>query len=101
MAWQLHCGTYSNRNNFLSCSSNLQFYSETFVPELSIDEIPAHRFLKSIHNITIERGWAQLKFQFDVNVDKFWDEGILNGIYNPNDDRHWYTLFYVCPSCCL
>jgi hypothetical protein len=53
-----------------------------------INEVPAHRFLRSIHNITIERGWSQLKFQFDANVDKFWDEGTLNGIYDEYDERH-------------
>ncbi|KIJ38228.1 hypothetical protein M422DRAFT_176939 [Sphaerobolus stellatus SS14] len=61
---------------------------EAFFPELPVDEVPAHRFLKSIHNITIECGWAQLKFQFDANVDEFWDQGILQGIYDIYDDRH-------------
>ncbi|KIJ29102.1 hypothetical protein M422DRAFT_269523 [Sphaerobolus stellatus SS14] len=61
---------------------------EAFFPDLSLDEIPAHRFLRSIHNITIERGWSQLKFQFDKNVEEFWQKGICEGIYDPYDDQH-------------
>ncbi|KIJ29780.1 hypothetical protein M422DRAFT_268732 [Sphaerobolus stellatus SS14] len=61
---------------------------EAFFPELSVDKVPAHRFLRSIHNITIERGWSQLKFQFDANVNSFWDNGLLEGIYDPYDERH-------------
>ncbi|KIJ26753.1 hypothetical protein M422DRAFT_272156 [Sphaerobolus stellatus SS14] len=59
-----------------------------FFPEFPVDEVSAHRFLRSIHNITIERGWSQLKFQFDANVDEFWDKGIIEGIYNTYDNRH-------------
>ncbi|KIJ46755.1 hypothetical protein M422DRAFT_249480 [Sphaerobolus stellatus SS14] len=29
-----------------------------------------------------------LKFQFDANVDEFWDNGFIDGIYDPYDDRH-------------
>jgi len=61
---------------------------EAFFPEFPIDEVPAHRFLRSVHNITIERGWSQLKFQFDENVDLFWEQGIIEGIYDQYDDRH-------------
>ncbi|KIJ25003.1 hypothetical protein M422DRAFT_194010, partial [Sphaerobolus stellatus SS14] len=50
---------------------------EAFFPDFPIDEVPAHRFLRSIHNITIERGWSQLKFQFDADVDEFWDRASL------------------------
>ncbi|KIJ53062.1 hypothetical protein M422DRAFT_243033 [Sphaerobolus stellatus SS14] len=45
---------------------------EAFFPEFPIDE----------------RGWSQLKFQFDVNVDEFWDHGFTKGIYDVYDDAH-------------
>jgi len=56
--------------------------------DLSPDEIPAHRFLKSIYNITIERGWSQLKIQFCDNVKIFWERGEVDGVYNPNSKEH-------------
>ncbi|EDR06854.1 uncharacterized protein LACBIDRAFT_328609 [Laccaria bicolor S238N-H82] len=38
---------------------------EQFSPELGVVNIgPAHHFLKSVHNITIERGWGQLHKQW-------------------------------------
>ncbi|KIJ43461.1 hypothetical protein M422DRAFT_240130 [Sphaerobolus stellatus SS14] len=40
---------------------------ETFFPEMPVDEVPAHCFLKS----------------FDENVDEFWEQGIQDGIYDP------------------
>ncbi|KIJ33865.1 hypothetical protein M422DRAFT_264157 [Sphaerobolus stellatus SS14] len=61
---------------------------EAFFPEFPVNEIPAHCFLRSIHSITIERGWSQLKFQFDANVDEFWDRGIIEGIYDAYDEQH-------------
>ena len=37
--------------------------SEVFSPDLPTNEVPAHQFLKSIHNITIERGWLPMWLQ--------------------------------------
>jgi hypothetical protein len=56
---------------------------EAFAPHFDIDELPAHVFLKSIHNITIECGWLRLRLQWGDNVKIFWDAGA--GIYNPSD----------------
>jgi len=66
---------------------NTLSFREAFT-DLSPDEIPAHRFLKSIYNITIERGWSQLKLQFCDNVKLFWEEGVLRGIYNTSKKEH-------------
>jgi hypothetical protein len=47
--------------------------------------LPAHRFLKSIHNITIERGWLRVRVQWGDNVKVFWEAG--EEIYNDMDPR--------------
>jgi hypothetical protein len=60
-----------------------QFNREAFAPHLEIDELPAHRFIQSIHNITIERGWLRLRLQWGDNVKVFWEVGA--GIYNESD----------------
>ena len=48
---------------------------EIFADHLSIAELPAHRYLRSIHNITIERGWLRLRLQWGDNVKAFWEAG--------------------------
>ncbi|KAJ4492555.1 hypothetical protein C8J55DRAFT_533549 [Lentinula edodes] len=48
---------------------------EAFVSDLPIEELAAHRFLQSIHNITIERGWLPLRLEWGENVKIFWDAG--------------------------
>ncbi|KAF8498935.1 hypothetical protein JB92DRAFT_3219068 [Gautieria morchelliformis] len=53
---------------------------EYFSPELSTNEVPAHKFLKSFHNMTIERGWLQLHLQWGDDIKVFWEAG--NGLYN-------------------
>ncbi len=41
----------------------------------------AHRYLKSIYNITIERGWLRLRIEWGDNVRIFWEAG--EGVFNP------------------
>lgn len=54
---------------------------DTFSPELPRDEFPAHRFLRNIHNITIARGWAQLRIKWVDNMKAFWEGGA--SLYHP------------------
>src|SRR5277367_4262970 len=56
--------------------------SEIF-SDLSLDELPAHRFLRSIHNITIERGWFRLRLQWGDNIKVFYHAGVH--VYNSSD----------------
>jgi hypothetical protein len=65
---------------------NVLSFREVFAPHLGLDELPAHRFLKSVHNITIERGWLRLRLQWGDNVRIFWDAGA--GIYNASNPNH-------------
>ncbi|KAF5391647.1 hypothetical protein D9757_002336 [Collybiopsis confluens] len=70
---------------------------ETFASDLAVDILPAHWFLQSIHNITIERGWLRLRLDWGDNVKIFWDAG--SNIYNESNETHsdlakwlWSTL---------
>lgn len=65
---------------------------------LSPEEIPAHRFLKSVYNITIERGWLRFKLQFGDNVKEFWARGELDGVYNPNNQKHQLLVQWLWPK---
>lgn len=50
-------------------------FREMFAGHLDINNLPAHRFIKSIHNITIERGWLRVRLQWGDNVKAFWEAG--------------------------
>ncbi|KAG1884584.1 hypothetical protein F4604DRAFT_1878644 [Suillus subluteus] len=62
----------------------------TLLPHLSLNELPAHKFLKSVHNTTIECGWLRLRLQWGDNVKVFWEAG--RGMYNEMDPRHYDLL---------
>ncbi len=44
---------------------------------------PAHVFVKSVYNITIERGWLRLRLTWIDNVKIFFATGTDSGIYDP------------------
>ncbi|KIJ48438.1 hypothetical protein M422DRAFT_247775 [Sphaerobolus stellatus SS14] len=69
---------------------------EIFSPELVDGEIPAHRFLRSVTNITIERGWLQLRLQWGDNVKVYWEAG--HGIYNEADVQQRALVDWLWPS---
>jgi hypothetical protein len=60
-------------------------FSEYFHPNIDADEAPAHRFLRSVHNITIERGWLRLRQHWGDNVYHEFMKGVEFGIYNNAD----------------
>ncbi|KAG2133446.1 hypothetical protein BD769DRAFT_1627428 [Suillus cothurnatus] len=69
---------------------------EHFSPHLSLDELPAHKFLKSVHNTTIERGWLRLRLQWGENVKIFWEAG--SGIYDEMDLRQYDLVQWLWPK---
>ena len=54
---------------------------EAFSPDLPVIDLAAHKFLASINNTTIERGWLHLRFQWGDNVIVFWNAG--SDLYDP------------------
>ncbi|GJJ06685.1 hypothetical protein Clacol_000880 [Clathrus columnatus] len=69
---------------------------ETFAPHLGEDAPPAHRFLRSVNNITIERGWLQLWLQWGDNVKIYWEA--REGIYHPQDLKHFELVQWLWPK---
>lgn len=66
---------------------------EYFSPHLDVTELAAHVFLRSVNNITIERGWLPLRIQWGDNVKIFWEAG--EDIYNSNNLHHRYVDYYI------
>ncbi|KAJ7592636.1 hypothetical protein C8J56DRAFT_929099 [Mycena floridula] len=68
---------------------------EIFAGHLDINELPAHRFLQSVYNITIERGWLRLRLHWGDNVKIFWEAGA--GIYNAANPVHYDLVHWLWP----
>ncbi|KAG1750783.1 hypothetical protein EDB19DRAFT_1893324 [Suillus lakei] len=68
---------------------------EIFSPNLPTDKLPAHRFLKSVHNITVERGWLCVRVQWGDNMKIFWEAS--EEIYNDMDPRQYDLVQWLWP----
>src|ERR1700744_3513366 len=68
------------------CNSPNELNREAFNPLQMDREKPAHIFLRSVHNIVIERGWLDLRNTFGHNFTHFLEAG--NGIYNDQNPTH-------------
>jgi len=56
-----------------------------FHPDYDHTELPAHVYMRSVRNITIERGWLRLRLDWGDNVVTFFQKGIEDGMYHPDD----------------
>jgi len=74
----------------LESISNSPYKSDAFVnADEDIEGVqhrPAHRFLRSVHNVRIERGWLDLRNAWGYNFPDYWDEG--QQVYDPDNIVH-------------
>ena len=59
-----------------------------FHGDIDISEFPAYNYLRSVHNIAVERSWLRLRLNFGDNAIIFFNKGIEDGIYNSDDVKH-------------
>ncbi|KIK76851.1 hypothetical protein PAXRUDRAFT_168580, partial [Paxillus rubicundulus Ve08.2h10] len=71
---------------------------EIFHPEYDNTELPAHVYLWSVHNIAIERLWLRLHLDWGDNVVLFFNKGIEDGLYNPNDPQQYKLCQWIWPK---
>ncbi|KAG6872427.1 hypothetical protein C0995_009824 [Termitomyces sp. Mi166 len=50
--------------------------------EYDSEELPAHVYLKSVHNISVERSWLRLKLDWADNAVIVFEEGATKFNYN-------------------
>lgn len=62
--------------------------SQIFHPEYDVDVLPAHCYLRSVHNISIERSWLRLRLDFGDNAVAEYKKGPPSGIFKPEDPVH-------------
>lgn len=67
------------------------YFREIFHPDFDNRELPAHVYLRSIRNISIERSWLCLRLEFGNNAITTFEKGTDDGIYNPDIQKHQYV----------
>ena len=58
---------------------------EIFHGDIDLEDLPAHVYLHSVHNISIERSWLRLRLEWGDNAVLVFNKGVDDGIYNPNN----------------
>ncbi|KAF9470531.1 hypothetical protein BDN70DRAFT_888988 [Pholiota conissans] len=64
--------------------------------DLDSEESPAHRFMRSINNITIERGWLRFRLALGDTLIAIWRSG--SHLYNPMDEQHLLLHDWIWPK---
>ena len=86
MAWQMCYGPHSSMDIFIRW---LNLHTrEIFHPDFDLAGLPAHIYLRSVHNISIERSWLRLRLDWGDNAVIAFEKGKDDGIYNPDDAQH-------------
>uniref|UniRef100_A0A8H8CM95 Integrase core domain-containing protein n=1 Tax=Psilocybe cubensis TaxID=181762 RepID=A0A8H8CM95_PSICU len=68
-----------------------------FQANLDSSELPAHVYLRSVHNISIERSWLRLRLKWGNNAVIIFNRGIDAGLYNPDDIRQKQLCLWLWP----
>ncbi|OCH84308.1 hypothetical protein OBBRIDRAFT_808335 [Obba rivulosa] len=68
-----------------------------FYLDIALDELPAHVFLRSVRNISIERSWLRLRLDFGDNVVAFFERGEESGVYRPQDPDYYELCQWLWP----
>lgn len=71
------------------------FTSSIFHPEYDGNELMAHLYMWSMHNISIERQWLKLCLNWGDTAILDYQKGIDEGLYNPQNAQELYVL----PTC--
>jgi hypothetical protein len=62
-------------------------FSEIFHSDIDQDELPAHKYVRSIRNIAVERSWLRLRLEFGDNAVLHFNKGIEQGVYNSENPQ--------------
>ncbi|KAH9921377.1 hypothetical protein B0H21DRAFT_701632 [Amylocystis lapponica] len=68
-----------------------------FHEDIDNTELPAHVYLRSVHNISIERSWLRLRIDFGDNAVLFFQRGIDDGVYNPDHPQQYELCQWLWP----
>jgi hypothetical protein len=77
----------------VQCSYLLFNSSESFHLDIDPMETPAHVYMRSVHNIAVERSWLRLCLEFGDNAVIVFKRGEDDGIYLAHIPEHVYVFF--------
>ncbi|KAF8884385.1 hypothetical protein BD779DRAFT_1741354 [Infundibulicybe gibba] len=70
----------------------------TFHDDISLEDLPAHVYLRSVHNISIERSWLRLRLDWGDNAVLKFNEGVDAGLYNPSNPNQYMLCQWLWPK---
>lgn len=93
MEWQKHYGEsyWENDNKAIL----IIILSESFHPGIDSHETPAHVYVRSVHNIAVERSWLRLRLEFGDSAVICFKQGEDDGIYLAHIPEHAYVDFVL------
>ncbi|KAF8812040.1 hypothetical protein BYT27DRAFT_7221251 [Phlegmacium glaucopus] len=69
-----------------------------FYPTIDPQELPAHVYVRSVHNISIERSWLRLRLEWGNNAVQIFNDGVQSGLYNPHDRNQFELCQWLWPK---
>ncbi|KAF8800444.1 hypothetical protein BYT27DRAFT_7262852 [Phlegmacium glaucopus] len=70
----------------------------TLFPEYDGEILPAHSYVRSVHNIAIEWSWLRLRLDWGNNTVIVFKDGVTEGKYNPDNTSGKMTSALGCPE---
>ncbi|KAJ6520574.1 hypothetical protein DFH09DRAFT_1505134 [Mycena vulgaris] len=70
---------------------------DMFHPELAEAGVQAHTYLRSVHNISVERTWLRLRLDFGDTAVLNFNQGVADGKYDSNDADQYELCQWLWP----
>ncbi|KAJ7816284.1 hypothetical protein B0H14DRAFT_3744049 [Mycena olivaceomarginata] len=70
---------------------------DMFHPGLGEAQIQAHNYLRSVHNIAVERTWLRLRLDFGDTAVLNFNQGVADLKYNSDDPGHYELCQWLWP----
>ncbi|KAF5319802.1 hypothetical protein D9611_012894 [Ephemerocybe angulata] len=71
---------------------------EFFSPDYPLDELQAVRYMRSIHNISVERSWGRMKIEWGNNAVNIYQTGIQEGKFDPESEDQVLLVRWLWPK---
>ncbi|KAJ7139308.1 hypothetical protein C8R44DRAFT_605998 [Mycena epipterygia] len=71
---------------------------DIFHPDLAEAGVQAHTYLRSVHNISVERTWLRLRLDFGDTAVLNFNQGIAEGLYDSNDPDQYELCQWLWPK---
>ncbi|KAF8714409.1 hypothetical protein AX14_012714 [Amanita brunnescens Koide BX004] len=71
---------------------------DAFHPDVCGVETPAHVYVRSVHNISIERSWLRLRLEFGDSAVVAFKKAEEDGVYLPHIPEHMFVQLFLLSS---